>query len=103
MESLKLLSNSDYTKSQKNFAVRELVKNQEEEIANRSKIVEEDTNRLKSLVALTKESTNLFSEVANNILNLLSGNWGSTIKRILLIIALIIAVPIIFFMFALTC
>ena len=95
------MSNSYYTKSQKNFAVRELVKTQEEEIANCSKIVEEYTNRLKSLAALTKESTNLFSEVANNILNLLLGNWSSTIKRILLIIALIIAVPIIFFMFAL--
>ena len=85
------------------FTVRELVKNQEEEIANRSKIVEEYMNRLKSLVALTKESTNLFSEVANNILCLLPGNLGSTIKRVLLIIALIVAVPIVFFMFALTC
>ena len=28
MESLRLLSNSDYTKSEKNFAIRELVKNQ---------------------------------------------------------------------------
>ena len=60
-------------------------------------------NRLKSLVELTKEGTNLFSEVANNILNLLPVNWGSTIKRVLLVIVLIIAVPIIFVMFALTC
>ena len=60
-------------------------------------------NRIKSLVELTKEGTNLFSEVANNILNLLPGNWGSTIKRVLLIISLIIAVPIIFFILAVTC
>ena len=103
MKSIKLLSHNRYTKSAKNSAIRELVENQEEEIANHSKIVEEYMNRLKSLVELTKEGTNLFSEVANNILNLLPGNWGSTIKRILLIIALIITVPIIFFMFALTC
>ena len=102
MESIKLLSHGDYTKSVKNFAVLQLVK-QQEEISNRNKIVEEYMNRLKSLVALTKEGTNLFSEIANNILHLLPGNWGSNIKRVLLIIALIIAVPIIFFILALSC
>ena len=72
-------------------------------ITNRSKIVEEYMDRLKSLVKLTKEGTNLFSEITNKILNLLPGNWGSTIKRVLLILALIIAVPIVFFILALTC
>ena len=74
MESLKLLFHGDYTKSVKNFAVRELVKQQEEEITNRSKIVEEYLNCLKSLVTLTKEGTNLFLEITNNILNLRPGD-----------------------------
>ena len=103
MESLKLLSHGDYTKSVKNFAVRKLVKQQEEEITNRSKIVEEYMNRLKSLVTLTKEGTNLFFEITKNILNLLPGDWVTTIKRVLLILTLIIVVPIIFFILALTC
>ena len=103
MDSLKLLSHGDYTQSVKNVAVRELIKQQEEEITNRSKIVEEYMDRLNSLVTLTKEGTNLFSEITNKILNLLPGNWGSTIKRVLLILALIIAVPIVFFILALTC
>ena len=60
-------------------------------------------DRLKSLFTLTKEGTNLFSEITNNILNLLPGNWGSIIKRVLLSLALIIAVPIVFFILAHTC
>ena len=59
--------------------------------------------RLKSLVTLTKESSNLFSEVAGNILNLLPGDWGTTIKRVFLILAFIIALPIVFFLLLLTC
>ena len=81
----------------------ETVKQQEEEITNRSIIVEEYINRLKFLVPLTKESTNLFSEITNNISNLLPENWGSTLKRVLLILAIIIAVPIVFFIIAFTC
>ena len=60
-------------------------------------------NRLNSLVRLTKEGTNLFSEITNNILILLPEDLSTTIKRVLLIIALIIVVTIIFFIFALTC
>ena len=32
----------------------------------------------------------------DSILNILPGNWGSTIKRVLLIITLIIIIPIVF-------
>ena len=103
MESLKLLSQGDNTKSVKNVSVRNLVKQQEEKIINCSKIVEEYMNRLKSLATLTKEGTNLFLEITNNILNLLSGNWGLTIKRVLLLFAIIIEFSIVFFIIALTC
>ena len=60
-------------------------------------------NHLKSLMELTIKGTNLFSEVANNILISLLDNWGSTIKRVLLILARIIAVPIVFVIVALIC
>ena len=60
-------------------------------------------SRLKSLVTLTKESSNLLTEVADNILNLLPGDWGKTIKRIVLVMALVISLPIIFFMLIITC
>ena len=52
--------------------------------------------RLQSLILLTREGTNIFTEVMDTILNILPGNWGSTIKRVLLIIALIIIIPIVF-------
>ena len=103
MDEVKLLSHNKYEKSANNFAVRKLLKQQEEEIANRSKVVEEYITRLKSLVTLTKESSNLFSEVAGNILNLLPGDWGTTIKRVFLILAFIIALLIVFFLLLLTC
>ena len=43
-----------------------------------------------------RKGPNIFTEVMNSILNILPDNWGSTIKRVLLIIALIIIIPIVF-------
>ena len=54
-------------------------------------------DRLQSLISLTKENSNIFADVMVSILNILPGNLGLTIKRILLIIALIIVAPIVFF------
>ena len=66
------------------------------EIENRSKLINQYMIRLQSLVSLTREGTNIFAEVMDTILNILPGNWGSTIKRVLLIITLIIIIPIVF-------
>lgn len=60
MESLKLLSNEDYTKFVKNFAVWKSLKQQKEEINNCSKIIEENINCLKSLLTSIIEGTILF-------------------------------------------
>ena len=54
-------------------------------------------------MAPTKDGINLFSKKTNNILNLFFKDCGSTIKRVFVIIAYIIALPIIFFILALTC
>ena len=51
--------------------------------------------RLQSLISLTREGTNIFTEVMDSILNILPDNCGSTIKRVLLIIALIVVIPIV--------
>ena len=37
--------------------------------------------RFQFLILLTREGTNIFTEVINSILNILPGNWGSTNNR----------------------
>ena len=91
-----LLAQETYTHSDKQNNIKSLIEHQEMEIENRSKLINQYMIRLKSLVSLTREGTNIFTEVMDTILNILPGNWGSTIKRVLLIIALIIIIPIVF-------
>ena len=92
-----LLAQETYTHSDKQINIKSLIEHQEMEIENRSKLITQYMIRLKSLVSLTREGTNIFTEVMDIILNILPGNWESTIKRVLLIIALIIIIiPIVF-------
>ena len=66
------------------------------EIENCSKLINQYMIRLQSLVLPPQEGTNIFSEIMDTIFNILLDNWGSTIKRVLLIIAQIIIIPIVF-------
>ena len=90
-----LLAQETYTHSDEQNNIESLIEHPEMEIENRSKLINQYMIRLQSLVSLTREGTNIFTEVVDAILNILPGNWGSTIKRVLLIIALII-IPIVF-------
>ena len=91
-----LLAQETYTHSEKQNNLKSLIKHQEKEIENRSKLINQYMIRLQSLVSLTREGNNIFIEVMDNILNILPGNWGSTIKRIRLIFAVFIIIPIVF-------
>ena len=88
-----LLAKETYTHSDKQNNINSLIEDQEMEIENRSKLINQYMIRLQSLVSLTQEGTNIFTKVMDTILNILPGNWGSIIKQVLLIIALII-IPI---------
>ena len=91
-----LWSQSEYRRSQRHVKMQNLIEEQEESIQNRSRLVDEYMAKVKSFVALTKESTNLFSTVMDNILNLLPGSWGATLKRVFIIAGIVIAAPIVF-------
>ena len=91
-----LLAQETYTHSEKQNNLKSLIKHQEKEIENRSKLINQYMIRLQSLVSLTREGNNIFIEVMDNILNILPCNWGSTIKRIRLIFAVFIIIPIVF-------
>ena len=54
-------------------------------------------DQINSLIAATKEGTGLFGDISNLLLNLLPTSWATTIKHLILIIAVIISLPIIFF------
>ena len=91
-----LLSHTDWRRSQSNFGLRNLIENQDKEIENRSKLVDEYISQLKSFVELTKQSTNFLTGIVDSVFKLLPSSWGDTIKRVLLIGGLIIAAPILF-------
>ena len=91
-----LLAQETYTYSDKQNNLKSLIEHQEKEIENRSKLINQNMKRLQSLFALTREGTNIFTKVMDSMLNIVPGNWGSTIKRVLLIIALIIIISIVF-------
>ena len=97
IETSAILGQETYIRSDNQRNIKSLIERQEKDIANRSKLVDQYIGRLQSLITLTRESSNIFADVMDSILNILPGNLGSTIKRILLIVALIIVVPIMFF------
>ena len=91
-----LVAQETYTHSDRQNNIKFLFEHQKREIENRYKLINQYMIRLQSLVLLTREGTNIFTEVMDTILNILPFNWGSTIKRVLLIIALIIIILIVF-------
>ena len=86
-DNLALLPKVTYTHSDKQNNLKSLIEHQENEFANRSKQIIQYMKRFQSLISLTREGTNIFTEAMDTILNTLFGSWRSTIKRVLLIIA----------------
>ena len=106
LESLSLIKNFDneriiqqkhYKRSANSSNLNKLLDEQEELISNRSLKVKAMLDQINSLIAATKEGTGLFGDISNLLLNLLPTSWATTIKHLILIIAVIISLPIIFF------
>ena len=82
--------------------IRRLVESQEQEIANRSKIVDAYMAQLESRVEATKEGSNLFNGFFRGILKLLPTTWADFIQTFLLVAGIIVAVPTVYLLFLIT-
>ena len=100
---LELNKQSNYNRIPVNDPLRRLIDDQATDIENRSKMIEEYLYKLKNFVQMTKEGSSLLSTVLSNLSSLLPGSWTNTIKQVLLIGGVVIALPILFFLLILLC
>ena len=100
---LELKKQSTYNRIPANDSLRRLIDDQATDIENRSKLIEEYLYKLKNFVQMTKEGSSLLSTVLSNLSSLLPGSWTNTIKQVLIIGGVIIALPILFFLLILLC
>ena len=93
----RLVQQAHYERSSNSSIQNELMEEQQILIANRSLRVKSLLKQIDSLITATKQGTSLFGDISNLLLNLLPTSSATTIKNIILIFALIISLPIIFF------
>ena len=97
IDSERLIQQAHYERSSHSSNLNKLLEEQQILLSNRSFRVKSLLKQIDSLITATKEGTSLFGDISNLLLNLLPTSWATTIKNIILIFALIISLPIIFF------
>ena len=96
-ENVQFVQQTNYQRISNSSNLNKLLDEQEVLISNRSIKVKALMEQINSLIAATKEGTGLFGDISRILLNLLPTSWATTIKQLIFIIALIISLPIIFF------
>ena len=92
-----------YKRNNSDDKIRRLVESQEQQIANRSKLVDAYISQIERFFEATKKGSNLFNRFFNGIVKLLPTNSANFIKRFLLVVNIIIAVLIEFLLLLITC
>ena len=97
IDSERLIQQAHYERSSNSSNLNKFLEEQQLLLSNRSFRVKSLLKQIDSLITATKEGTSLLGDISNLLLNLLPTSSATTIKDIILIFALLISLPIIFF------